>query len=163
MLRPHIIMKWSLDLSDKPWKIRENQVKMESAAEDALNIVGFWLAGQVKRLSPTITGRLKNSYSSATKEVGVRALNRDSGQKASQSEAVPIPSKELVVWVGSSVVYAPHIEFGTHRTGKSGSTKASSSGQHAQAPLRLALRSNKDQIIKKFINRLKKNIRLGKK
>jgi hypothetical protein len=143
-------------------------VKQNLHAEDALKVVGLWLAGQAKRLTPTITARAKNSISSAVKGGQREGLNdgtpgaKGKGVKASsednakESEGVPIPKDKLKVWIGTSVDYFPFIEFGTHRTGKSGSLSATSSGSKAQAPLRLALFSNKKQILRFLAGRMKK-------
>ncbi len=153
-------------MSDK-WKIPQHLNKAENHADDALRVVGLWLAGQAKRLTPTITGRAKNSISSAVKGGQREGLNdgtpgakgkgdKKKEEKANQNEGVPIPTKGLVAWVGSSVVYFPSIEYGTFRTGKSGSTTATSKGSHAQAPLRMALFSNKKQILRFLAGRMRK-------
>lgn len=148
-------MNWSLDLSEK-WKIPSYMAKTEIQAEDALNVAGFFLAGQAKRLTPTITARLKNSISSAVKgkkRVGLNdatpGMPSKKGapkpeEKARESEGVPTPSERLVAWIGTSVVYAAMIEFGD-----SGKRKQ-------QSYLRRAFRENKKQLMKFLAGRMKK-------
>jgi len=127
----------------KGWDINKAVIKKENLAEDALKVAGFWLAGQAKRLTPTITARLKNSISSAVKGGSPQGANDGSGEKADSSELVPIPDKKLFAWVGSSVVYAPYVEFGTTR-------------QKEQSYLRRALQENKKQLLKILAGRMRK-------
>lgn len=126
------------------WNINGYVAKKEIQAQDALSVAGFWLSGQVKRLTPTITSRLKNSWSSAVKGESPRGANTSGGKvKAKQSELVPTPNRKLVAWIGSSVSYAPFVEFGTSK-------------QKAQAPLRKAFEENKKQLMKFLAGRMRK-------
>lgn len=147
-------MNWSLDLSER-WKIPAYMAKTENLAEDALNVAGLFLAGQAKRLTPTITSRLKNSISSAVKGHSRQGLNDATAgtastkgapkteEKARESEGVPIPNERLVAWVGTSLSYAPHVEFGT-------------TNQQQQSFLRRAFRENKKQLMKFLAGRMRK-------
>ena len=128
--------------------------KKNLIAEDALKTAGLWLAGQSKRLTPTITARLKNSISSAIKGGKREGLNdgtegaKGKGvskpeERAKESEGVPRPSEKLVVWIGTSVNYAPYIEFGTSK-------------QKAQSFLRRAYRENKKQLFRFLAGRMKR-------
>lgn len=161
-------MNWSLDLSEK-WKIPSYMAKTELHAQDALSVGGFWLAGQVKRLTATVSSRLKNSWSSAVKGESPRGANTEGGTKAKRSELVPTPNRKLVAWIGSSVSYAPDYEYGTAphtitvkdasvlTNGKSFFGKSvNHPGTPAYAPLRKAWRSNKKQLLRFLAGRMKK-------
>ena len=143
--------------------------RQETQAQDALSTGGFWLAGQVKRLTATISSRLKNSWSSAVKGEKPRGENTEGGTKAKKQELVPTPNKALVAWVGSSVSYAKDYEFGTAaHTITAKDAKVLSDGKNffgktvnhpgtqAYAPLRKAYNSNKKQLFRFLAGRMKK-------
>lgn len=138
-------------MSNPKWNIDRYVKKQESKAESALKITSFWLAGKAKDLTPRITNRLAGSISSSVGSESPQNLTESVGAK----DGVPSSNNNLKGWIGTSVEYAPHVEFGTHRTHKGGSTKSSSKGQHAQGMLRLALYSNKAQIQKFFSRNMK--------
>jgi len=139
------------------WKTNIIVNKYESKADSALKVVGGFLAGRAKELTPRISSRLINSISWAVKGGSPQDMNDQGGeQKAKAKEGVRIPTNSFSVNVGTSVNYAEYVEFGTHRTHKSGSKKSTSKGGKAQAFLRLALFSNKANIMRLLKGELKK-------
>lgn len=125
-------------MSNPKWHIDRYIAKQETKAESALKIVSFWLAGQSKRLAPTITSRLKDSISSSVGNQSPQGI----GSKASAKDGVPSPNDNLVAWIGTSVEYAPYVEFGTVH-------------QAEQSYLRKSIMENKDKIQKFFSRNMK--------
>ena len=125
------------------WNINKVVNDKKTDAEKGLIVASAWLAGQSKRLTPTITSRLKNSISWAVKGGSAQDMNKDGGTKANSNEGVKSPSQELKAYIGTSVSYAPYVEFGT-------------SSQMEQPFLRFALYTNKSKIQQIFAKVMRK-------
>ena len=77
---------------------------LENANEAGLIAVAIDVQGQAKLLTPVDTGRLRQSISYAT-----------STRRPIRKDGVTTPPKKGEAIIGTSVEYAPHVEYGTRR------------------------------------------------
>lgn len=92
------------------WNHGKVILKINRIADDRLILVGEFVSGQIKLLTPVRTGNLRDSYSYAT--------NRRTGNvggRARLKQTVEKPQKKLSVKVGTIVSYAPDVEFGNNK------------------------------------------------
>lgn len=90
--------------------------KLRSNVDKALLITGKQAVGFIRPLVPVKTGNLRSSITYATKEVRSEAVAVN-GFTAAEKGLVERPDRKNVLYVGTNVEYAAHIEFGTNRRG----------------------------------------------
>ena len=99
------------------WNTKGVLSEIERITENNLILVGEYVAGQTKLLTPVITGNLRDSYTYVTSKKRGKV-----GPAANDDNTLSKP-KKLSVKIGTNVEYAIHVEFGT------GKRKARRQGQ----------------------------------
>jgi len=132
--------------------------KFEDRLNDKLADIGDRITSRAKDNCPTgvypkgsgiVGGRLRSSISWKTKDENGGYENHERG---TAKDAVKVPKKKLSVKIGTSVEYAPFVEFGTYSmAGKASDRRAAPKGQKRKAFLRLALYENRN-FIKKIMS-----------
>jgi len=112
--------------------------KIRYKAVDGLDIVGTAIEGWARDLCTVLTGNLRGSITHATKWKGQSRV----AEPASQEDAVPLPTDDFAVRIGTGVEYASYIEFGTSK-------------MSAQPYLRPAVKDNEKRITKIYKDILK--------
>jgi len=74
--------------------------------------LGLVVEGQAKLLAPKDTGRLAASITTQTRGRGTKPT----GQGAIGTDIIQKPTTDSEVLVGTPVIYAPYMEFGTVKT-----------------------------------------------
>jgi len=132
--------------------------KFENNYYDKLTVIGDRVASRAKDNCPVgrypegsgiVGGRLRSSISWKTKKDDGKY---ESHERGTVKDAVKEPKQKLAVKVGTSVEYAPNVEFGTYSmAGKASERRAAPKGQKRKAFLRLALYENRN-FIKKIMS-----------
>jgi len=117
---------------------------INKAMQRLLIKAGIIIEGDAITKVPIDTGRLRGSITYATK--GKRSRVRD---RAKPSDAIPIPSQDNEVHIGTNVEYAQHVEYGTVRSAK-------------QPFMRPALDNNRSEITRVLGLEIHKGLERGK-
>ena len=88
-------------------KLQANKFSGKTAFE-----LGLIVEGQAKLLSPKDTGRLAASITTQSVTTGTKPT----GEGAVGTDVIRKPRTENEVLVGTPVMYAPYIEFGTYKS-----------------------------------------------
>ena len=94
---------------EKVWRGREVKIKGRRVTGKTIFEVGLVVEGQAKLLAPIDTGRFAASYTTQAKNKGTKP----EGKGAVMSDIIRSPQRDLEVFVGTPVEYAPYQEFGT--------------------------------------------------
>lgn len=95
---------------------REVLDALEQARERALEMIGSDAAGNVSALAPHDTGRLRNSYTWATKKSEGRTYSYTDDDKNPFSYDIGTGVPDDTVCIGTNVEYAVYQELGTSMT-----------------------------------------------
>ena len=129
---------------------------VEKATERAMAAVGEHLSGIAELDAPVKSGRLAASITWATSRDG-----NSPRPDALPSDKVSSPRKKNVVYIGTNVEYAQHIEYGTKNRrflgiGYGGTRMA------AQSFLRRALNDERSRVRKMYQEELHKGLKSGR-
>ena len=124
----------------------------DKASLSAMEAIGALLESRASRLSPVDTGRLRGSITHATKMGGVS----ETRTPATARDQVSKPRRKHEVWIGTSLEYAAHVEYGTNQMRKK------SFGTQAQPFLRPALDNNRKAVAKLYAEQFDKVMSRGK-
>ncbi len=75
--------------------------------------IGLFVEGEAKKLAPVDTGRLMGSITTASGD-GKRTTPKGKGSES--TDLIRAPSDKFETFVGTPVVYAPYMEYGTVKT-----------------------------------------------
>jgi len=110
--------------------IKKYPEKLNKVNDEFLPSAGVIVQGAAKRNAPIISGRLRGSISYHTSDGDKSGVD----DPAKASDAVSKPGEDSVA-IGTSVFYAPYVEYGTSRS-------------KAKSYLRTAIDANRKNLVK---------------
>lgn len=94
--------------SDLQWNGQDVKIRGNKVINKTIFETGLIVQGQAVVLAPVDTGYLRGSILTQSANKGTETRPDKNGRKANGIDAPPTDSE---VWVGTSVVYAPAVEF----------------------------------------------------